>query len=167
MERVGDIQGVSLTAMLDRTICNWKKTRAPSSGHSVFTSSLAIPSRVEPLRPPRQRTVLPGKKNTTHWEIPSFWESFSEMEPCSCCQAMLPGGWRSHSHPAEVLVFQPHLHLRRPGTLGQHNRTSSLLRILDQSRVINRNTWTGSMGTRLWSSCLQPSQCSQLPEPQM
>lgn len=50
--------GLSLTAMVDLTACNWKKTRPPSSGQTVFSSSRVIPNSIEPLSPPRQRTVL-------------------------------------------------------------------------------------------------------------
>lgn len=50
--------GFSLTARVDLTACNWKKTRPPSSGHTAFSSSLVIFNNEVPLSPAKQRTVL-------------------------------------------------------------------------------------------------------------
>ncbi|TNN85618.1 hypothetical protein EYF80_004251 [Liparis tanakae] len=53
--------------MADLTACNWKKTRPPSSRHMVFSSTLVIPSSIEPLSPPRQRTVLQEEGTWVCW----------------------------------------------------------------------------------------------------
>lgn len=55
-------RGLSLTTREDLTACNWKKTRPPSSGHTIFSSSLDIPRSIEPLSTPRQRIVLQVKQ---------------------------------------------------------------------------------------------------------
>lgn len=76
--------------MLDRTSCNWKKTRPPSSGHSVLSSSLVMPSRVAPLRPPRQRTVLPEKHHQLiNLRIP-FWNRIKSICPAAPWRTTVP-----------------------------------------------------------------------------
>lgn len=140
--------------MVDRTICNWKKTRPPSSGHSVFSSSLVIPSRVAPLRPPRQRMVLPqhARKSQQLLNVLKIliWNEINCADLMSSSlnerEANFEvvfinnhiNSWKSCSHFAEGFVFQPHLHLCRPGPLRQHRRTSKLLRILNQKK---RKSW--------------------------
>lgn len=83
-----------LTAMADLTLCSWKKTLLPSSGHTVLISSLVIPSSSLPVRTPSVFTVLQRHPWVFHaWRGRALTLSTHILEkPLCSSQALTSGG---------------------------------------------------------------------------
>lgn len=106
--RLPECHVTRLTAMADLTVCSWKKTLLPSSGHTVLISSLVMPSRSLPVRTLRVFTVLHDNGNSEspapREDEPSRSTHILE-KPLYSSQALTSGGLEFMSRVTGPLGF--------------------------------------------------------------